>query len=161
MCGFMTRIPIPCPFPPHTALQTLKMAFACVHQLPAQLSNSQFSLQGQGWSRCTESWIQTWGTSQGTHFWGSHSLSPKESRGDCFHLKFLESPGLFGTWRVTPNFQPHEKGVGGELGTGCGRYGSVLALALTGRGLSPAQAPFWGAEGDGAGGGTQGSGPVS
>lgn len=55
----------------YSTAETLKMAFACVHQLPVQLSNSQFSLQGQGWSRCTESWIQIWGTSQGTHFWGS------------------------------------------------------------------------------------------
>lgn len=98
--------------------------------------------------------VQSPGSRYGVHprehiFGAPHSLSPKESRGDCFHFKFLESPGLFGTWRVTPNFQPHEKGVGGELGTGCGRYGSVLALALTGRGLSAAQAPFWGAEGDG------------
>lgn len=59
------------------------------------------------------------------------SLSPKELRGESFHFKFLESPGLFGTWKVTPHLLPHEKGVGGELGTGCGRYGSILSLALT------------------------------
>lgn len=110
MSAHQPLVPLP-PCPQHCR-DTTKNAFTCVFTGPHPSSSHQVSPWGWGCgcSRCTVldpemgEAAQSWGYMLGPS-------PPTQSPGDeCFHLRFLESFGLFGTWTVTSHL--HERGGG-------------------------------------------------
>lgn len=95
----------------------------------------QFSPWGWGCSRCTvldpemREGIQPWEYTLG-------ASPPTQSPGDeCFYFRFLESFGLFGTWKVTPHL--HEKGWREDLALAVGQVmAPSCPWALTNRSVT-------------------------
>lgn len=102
------------------------------------------SLHGGGAAAGAQSWIQRWG--RGAQAW-EYMLGPSPppdlvTRRERFHFRFLESCGLFGTWKVTPHL--HDKGGGGAWHW---LWGELWLHHTPGHpqkgGVSPGRAPVW------------------
>lgn len=149
------RPPVLLPPRPQHCRDTTENGFhLCVHQSSPLLQSPVLATVGL---QLVPSWIQSWGKRA---LFGNtcRGASPcTQSPGDgCLHFRFLESLGLFGTWKVTPHL--HEKGWREGLALAVGR---VMApshpWALTERRSITRTSPYLGSGSEG-GWGSQWSG---